>query len=489
MRFQNAADWFAGILLSFLIGSPIGCTSKKDSAAQPELQPTTTNSELRAELNRTLPIERDPSRRPLILSRPASDRFQWVLQTLLQGYRDTGRTNALWDKQVENVFEAYVEYSRVSTTNWPVLRTALTAALATGCDDPMIQYMRTRYSEESQTDAEVAIQLVRAHRAMVESQYHPVFKFFAGWRAAESARNADRSARNPQIDRTTMDLEDLARDTNAPIDEVFEAANNWLSMSRGKMWMDYVLGDLDPILRRTWNNTEQLFHLEGYAEIWRAWGERGGGWATTVSEKGWEGFAEHMSKAEDLLTKAWQLNSNRADTAYLMMQVELGQGRGRLRMETWFNRAMSLESNYFDAVTLMSFYLEPRWYGSEHEALGFARACVASDKWDGQVPLILVNVHHSLATYYKQGDSPAYWHRPEVWADVKSAYDKFFALNPDGVSWRHNYAKDAYDCGQYSVFLEQTRLFTSGTNFTFFGGREKFQEMIQKAAAASHGQN
>jgi hypothetical protein len=73
-----------------------------------------------------------------------------------------------------------------------------------------------------------------------------------------------------------------------------------------------------------------------------------------------------------------------------------------------------------------------------------------------------------------------------VWSDVKTSYEKFFALNPDAAGWRHDYAKDAYDCGQYPVFLEQTRLFAYGTNYAFFGGREKFQEMLQTAAAAPH---
>src|SRR4051812_6842202 len=193
-------------------------------------------------------------------------------------------------------------------------------------------------------------------------------------------------------------------------------------------------------------------------------GERGSGWASSVSDKGWEGFVDHLKKADEFLTKAWQMNPNNAHTAYLMMQVELGQGQGRSRMELWFNRAMSLETNYYDAVKLMSFYLEPRWYGSEIKTLAFARSCVASEKWGGQVPLILANLHHSLARYSQMSNSPAYWHEPEVWRDVKSSYEKFFALNPDSAGWRHDYAKDAFDCGQNAVFLEQTKLFAFGTN-------------------------
>jgi hypothetical protein len=177
------------------------------------------------------------------------------------------------------------------------------------------------------------------------------------------------------------------------------------------------------------------------------------------------------------------MNTNNPKTAYSMMRVELGQGEGLKRMDLWFGRAMALDTNYYDPVKLMSFYLEPRWYGSESQTLAFGRSCVASDKWGGQVPLILAELHRSLANYYSLSNSPAYWHRPEVWRDIKSSYEKFFALNPEEAGWRHNYARDAYYCGHYPEFLEQTKLFANETNYVFFGGQEKFKEMLQVAAS------
>jgi len=165
-----------------------------------------------------------------------------------------------------------------------------------------------------------------------------------------------------------------------------------------------------------------------------------------------------------------------------MMKVELGQGRGRSRMESWFNRAMNLDTNFYDAAVLMGFYLEPRWHGSDKEALAFARSCVDSKQWAGRVPLVLRDLHHSLADYNGLDESPQYWHRPEVWRDIQSSYDRFFECNPTAHGWRHNYASDAYLCGAYSAFLEQTRLFGSQTNYAYFGGVEEFNRMVQRAS-------
>lgn len=474
------------LLLALIVVMQAGCNKEK---APPQNPPGgSTNTALQAELDRGagLPQEHDPAKRPLILSQPAPNRRQWVIQVLQQGYHDTARTNAVWDSQVLRAFEAFADYSRGSTTNGPVLQKALTS-VAVSCDDPMIQYMRVRYHEGNQPEAKTATAYLLAHEAMVQSDYHPLFKFFAGMRAVQSTRAADKTThRGNLIQLTTASLEDLARDTNAPADEVFDAATPWLNHSHSKDWIKFVTSDLEGLLERNWGQTERWFRFCGDAEVWRGWGERGGGWASSVTEKGFQGFEEHLDKAEKFLTKAWQMNSNSAQTAYLMMQVELGQGQGRSRMETWFQRAMTLETNYYDAAHLMSFYLEPRWYGSEAAALSFARSCVASDKWGGQVPLVLVKLHHSLANYYQQTNS-AYWQQPQVWRDVKSSYEKFFALNLDAAGWRHDFAKDAYACGQPAVFLQQTKLFAFGTNYAFFGGQEKFQAMLENATTSARG--
>jgi hypothetical protein len=78
-------------------------------------------------------------------------------------------------------------------------------------------------------------------------------------------------------------------------------------------------------------------------------------------------------------------------------------------------------------------------------------------------PLVLWTTHKSLARYYKQDEEPAYWHRSFVWEDVKASYERFFELNPEEFGWRHDYAKGAYLCGHYDVFLQQAKLFPGQT--------------------------
>jgi hypothetical protein len=488
MKFQRQVRLSIIILASVLLSLATGCKRQESSPAK-ENQTPTSSAPTAAHVHEGLyrmaeqPFERDPAKRPLVLSQPASSRREWALQVLKKGYQDTGKTNKEWDAKVQALFEAFADYSRISTTNGPALQKALAAVNDTSCPDPMVQYMQARYNTHIHSEIEAASEFVKAHEAVLGSQYHPVFKFYAGLRGVQSSRVADEGGnRTYQIDRTTASLEDLARDTNALADEVFEPARLWLEHSRSTKWTQLVTANLEPLLKNGWGTTEQWFRFEGNAEVNRAWGERaGGGWSSTRAEKAGEDFAQHLSKAQVALEKAWQMNSNIAQTAYLMMWVELGQGQGLPRMEVWFNRAMSLQPTYHEAVRLMSIYLEPRWYGSEEKSLAFARSCVTSDKWGGQIPLTLVELHRSLASYSPLSNSPAYWRQPHVWNDLKSSYDKFFASNNDTAGWRHGYALDAYECGQYAAFLEQTKLFREGTNFAYFGGPEKFQQMLQTA--------
>jgi hypothetical protein len=329
----------------------------------------------------------------------------------------------------------------------------------------------------------VAIEYLRAHEAVLQSRYHPAFKFIAGARALEMARKVDPKADlNSRIFFTMTSLEDLTRDTNNVPEQVFDMTQLWLEFGRTKGWFDWVMRHQQPILERNWSRDERWFRLRGWLQIEYAAQVPGGEAARNPTDEAWSAFHAHLNQAESFLTKAWEMNSNSAETAYLMMRVEMGQGQALERMETWFHRAMNLEPNYDAAVRLMAQYLEPGRHGSEQKMLEFARGCVTSTNWGGRVPLVLVDAHHRLADLEASTNS-SHWTQLQVWQDVESAYEKFFQVNSNVVAWRHNYAKDAYLCGHYAEFLQQTKSFTSGTNFDFFGGEAMFNQMLAKAAS------
>jgi len=235
--------------------------------------------------------------------------------------------------------------------------------------------------------------------------------------------------------------------------------------------------------------TAPLLLLKGEAYIAQAWLQRGGGYANNVSADGWKGYADDLAVARTALTQAWKLDPYDPQIAVQMMSVVLGQSSGRPEMERWFERAMKLDPNNYDACDAKLKFIQPAWYGSPQDMLAFGHECVQSDLWGGNVPLILMDAHREIFDYFTPDDKKmTYWSQPEVWTDIKSAFDKFFELNPDRVGWYHNYTWYAYQAGDWDTF--NALLPKLGpVNYSYFGGQERFEKMVAMArqqASSSH---
>lgn len=176
-----------------------------------------------------------------------------------------------------------------------------------------------------------------------------------------------------------------------------------------------------------------------------AWDARGRGWASGVSEKGWRLFEERLALAEAELTRAWEMDPALPETPLQMMRMELGQGRGRPRLELWYERALAFPENRYRALDLKLWYLQPRWHGSEAACLAVAREALKSDLFTGECPLHLYLLHQSLAEYYGER-RPNYWVEPQVWPDIRTSFERYFAQEGASNSWRHNYVRAAWRC-------------------------------------------
>ena len=76
--------------------------------------------------------------------------------------------------------------------------------------------------------------------------------------------------------------------------------------------------------------------------------------------------------------------------------------------------------------------------------------------------------------------SQRYWLQPEVWSDIRAAYEEFFRREPNAVSWRHNYAWYAYKCQAWDDLNAQLKLL-GPVNYDYFGGRTAFDKMVAEA--------
>jgi hypothetical protein len=177
---------------------------------------------------------------------------------------------------------------------------------------------------------------------------------------------------------------------------------------------------------------------QGYFNLDYAWDARGDGWASTITPEGQKLMDQRLAKAAAALEQAWQLDPTNSDAATEMLEVELGQGQGRDRMELWFARAMQADPDNYEACKAKLYYLEPKWYGSGDEMLKFGRECLAGGNWDAGIPYILVKAHLDLAQYGADGwqskpQRDYFANNPQAWKDIESVYNEHRKHRPMSV--------------------------------------------------------
>jgi hypothetical protein len=440
----------------------------------------------------SLAIEHSPAKRRRVVSDRAADTETWVRQVLERGHEESGFGDGPGTAEARVAFGRYARIFRGGPGEAPAkIVEAARSARNAGSMDPFLQYLMVRYHAVPDTTAanlERAGGMVEAANALHGTRHHPLLQFLVGYRATANARHADRNTVRDHLNvLVNVHMEDAVRDTNTPPQFLFEHLVDWLRFTRTPAWVDWVLEDTGALVTENWGETSHYHGLMAEVGVLRAWNARGSGYANTVTDQGWKKMEAELAAAERHLDQAWEMGLRNRALALVGMQIELGQGKGRAVAELWFERAMQTDPDNYEACMSMAYYLEPKWHGSEEECLQFARKCAGSEVWGGQVPLVLVDVHHKLAAWKEQKNDPAYWGRPQVWTDLQDSYEKFFWVNanPEAQSYRHNYARDAFLCGKYDAFLTQVGKFTSGTNHGFFGGAAAFDGMLSRARAAT----
>ena len=419
-------------------------------------------------------------------------RLDWNLKTTVGAYQEIGNTDPKWDESATNAlaeFAASRSQSFAPDEDWTtIIRTNCDAAVQAGCDDPMIRYLYIKFSmSETNTPQTFAAAFCKTADDMQQSSYPAIRKFYASLRALQQvyfaySTNADHETIHEQAEGIMNNLLDILDDKTAPPGEVYDACHETLAAyGGGKTAYENCYGKIEQPLFQNWPNESVSWLLKGEAYIAMAWFARGGGYANTITDEGAKTFATDLAIADQSLEHAWALNSKDSRIPHQMMKVELGQGKGRGTMELWFRRAMTINPNDYDACSSKLYYLEPKWYGSTDAMLEFGRECVTNTMWGGRVPLILEAAHNNICNeYIDKSEQTNYWSQPEVWADIKSAYERFFELNPDATRYYHNYAYYAYRAADWDKLNELIPKL-GPVNYDFFGGKDEFDKMVQLA--------
>lgn len=355
---------------------------------------------------------------------------QWIAieeRLCVESYRRYGHRIMDLDEEVAAFLKEYAHGLVISPATGPAAELSARGRrlLEAGCDDPLVKLATAALTPPAQrTNADLDL-LLDAVDGLRRSGYPRL-------RLAQASVQAF----GRLLD---IDQRDAAGAARLSADSYVQCAADHVFTADEQRYFFHVLEP--PILNRLPLSASRLLceglansagldpwlvHLcRGVGRMREAWAARGSGFANTVSEEGWRGFAAHMTAAAEHLLAAHELHPQRPEAAALLVEVAMaGYARGDAP-RVWFDRAVAAQFDWMDAYSNHLRALMPRWGGS-HEALReFGLECAATGRFDTAVPYQLFI---AMLTMAEDGDEGvAAWRAAGLYEAVAGVMDSYLA--------------------------------------------------------------
>lgn len=393
----------------------------------------------------------------------------WCRTTLAGDYEANGARNPKWDASALDALSALADLwsgnpQRPGNEQERAWR-ASQKAVSAGCNDPLILYVHARmYETAALENLDDAVRLHREAASAVDgSQYAPFVKARAHVETAEVMIQNARAKESTEA-QGTMEQIESARELLPVIAAVKDIPQTLV--------VDLVASilDLDRELRsdrkESFDAMAAVFAKEQPAGgvIHRllkarflldyAWDARGGQGAAHVTDNARAVFASRLQAAERETAKASAIDPLSPVVASLMLTIELGQGEGRERMESWFRYGNAVDPGSYQIYAQKLRYLEPQWYGSQEEMVAYGQELLAAKQWNLKLPFVLASAYLQLGRHYED-PSEFYQDDPQTCRDIKAIYDGYLKLYPDAAYERSAYALALYYCGDHGAANQQ----------------------------------
>jgi hypothetical protein len=393
----------------------------------------------------------------------------WCRETLVRSYEANGARDPKWDADALDALKAVADVwsknpQRAGNEHeraWQASRRAVRA----GSTDALVLYVNAAMYEAAalETVAE-AVRLYReATTALAASRYPAYVRARAHAETAEvmirDARakgSASAAGIAEQVESARDLLPRVAAEKDVPAALVVDLVGSILDLDRDlrsdrKESFDAIAAVFAKA-RPAGDGIHRL--LEARFLVDYAWDARGGRDITHVTDNAAAVFSTRLDAAGQAVGKAAAVDPLSPVVAPLMLTIELGQGLGRERMESWFRYGTAVDpgNSYLYAQKLH--YLAPQWHGSPEEMVAYGRELLAAKQWNLKLPLMLVLAYFQLAQSHAD-PSELYQADPQACRDVTAIYDAYLKQYPDAVYERSSYALTLYYCGQYAAANQQ----------------------------------
>jgi hypothetical protein len=357
----------------------------------------------------------------------------------IDGYKERGHRASSFDSDAVNFLKSWIAQNygeNESETNHVSFR-ELADSLAgnAACDDPLILTLTGVSSIERHAKLE---RLDRALELYSNSKHRAYPRFYA-----LVSIGAEEPSRFMQINKAALDaLETSFNDGSITPDDQPEIAELFLNG-----WAyNFFARNSAPILRiiRDKGAPYEWLRLviEGEHHITEAWRARGGGYANTVTDQGWQSFTTHSAAARDALKQAWRLRPDLPQAPARMIYVAMGDSSAE-EMRGWFDSAITAQIDYNPAWWNMRWGLRPRWHGSTEALLALGTNAIGTGRFDTDVPRKFFDIVEDLESELSLLRGQHIYARPDIWPHLVQMYEGYIA-HPAQTNqqawWRSVYA-------------------------------------------------
>tara|TARA_R110002072_G_scaffold273253_2_gene434031 strand:- start:26388 stop:29147 length:2760 start_codon:yes stop_codon:yes gene_type:complete len=154
-----------------------------------------------------------------------------------------------------------------------------------------------------------------------------------------------------------------------------------------------------------------------------AWNARGQGTASSITEKNFGTFADHITKSAEYAAEATKRFPQHPEGPSAMMSAIGPAGGDAMEMRRWFDLAVASQFDWDDAYRTYLHFLQPRWGGSMQALIKLGKECIDTGRFDTSVP-----ANYRLAVHYIALDSRS---PLQVWA--KSSVQKRLDMLDQGM--------------------------------------------------------
>ena len=187
-----------------------------------------------------------------------------------------------------------------------------------------------------------------------------------------------------------------------------------------------------------------------------AWALRGGGFSSTVTQKGWEGFTNHMQAAYETLQANKKISSNDPQWYVEMLGVALAQNWELEKYLALYEEAVSKEPLYYETYFRALERFLPIWGGDIQKIQNFASDAVRrTSSTEGQGMYARI---YWVAAGRVGNSFFAKPHNNLIWPQMKVGFEDVLKKYP--VDWNRNaLAKFACQFGDVDLFISSVRSF------------------------------